>query len=165
MLYTEQSRTSASACCSTTSSFTEPAKPEAKTSKPLSRKANDNSSAISGVSSMSRMRRKRTLLFAAGPGAGQSRLLARGRLQIQNPDAPARRVIGAVVVLNERAPGLQRAHGESVSFKIIFGVAQHFIRVPIVGEGGVAGVHAHDGIKAVKGSFVPDFTRRSALFA
>src|SRR5580700_7471678 len=148
MLYTEQSSTSASARCSNSNSFTESAKPEAKTSKPRSRRANDNSSAISGVSSMSRMRRNRMLLRDVV--AGQSRLLAFGRLQIQNPDAAARRVIGAVLVLEHCAPGFERAHREGVALEIIPRVAEHFVRVPVVVEDRVAGVHARDGIIFVK---------------
>src|SRR5579864_2348131 len=163
MLYTEQSSTSASARCSTSKSFTESAKPEAKTSKPRSRRANDNSSAISGVSSMSRMRRKRTLL--RGVVAGQSRLLARGRLQIQNPDAAAGRVVGAVVVLDGCAPGFERAHREGVALEIIPRVAEHFVAVPVVVEDRVAGVHARDGIVFVIGGLGPNLASRPVLLA
>src|SRR6266851_8073973 len=98
----------------------------------------------------------RFLLLPAG--AGQSRLLGRRWLQIQNPYSSARRVIRAVVVLEDRAPGFQRAHYEGVAFKIILRMVQHFIRVPVVGEVRVASVHSNHGVKTVKRSLVANLT-------
>src|SRR6266700_1509680 len=107
----------------------------------------------------------RLLLLAAGAGAWQSWLLARGRLQIQYPYAAARRVIGAVVILEDCAPRFERAHYEGVALKITLGMVQHFVRMPVVGENRVAGVNPHDGVKAVKRSLVSNFTRRPALLS
>src|SRR5205085_10165442 len=119
--------------------------PAAKTSKPRSRSANVNSSAISGVSSMSRMRRNRTLLLA-GPCTREALLLAGGRLQIQDPDSASGRVIGPMVVLDHRAPGFECAHREGVSLKIIACVVQYLTRMPVVGEDGVTWVHAQNRV-------------------
>ncbi len=97
--------------------------------------------------------------------AGQPLLLAGGRLQIQHPDAAAGRVVGAMVVLDHRAPRFQRAHREGVSLEVVARVVEHFVRVPVVGEDGVTRVHAHDGVVTVVRGLGPHVARRSALLA
>src|SRR6202050_4101489 len=158
----EQSSTSASARCSTTSSLTLAVYPAAKTSYPASRSAKLSSSAISGVSSMSRMRRKRTLLLA-GTVARQPLLLAFARLQIHHPHSAARCVVGAAVILEHRAPGFQRAHRERVSLEVVAGVIQHFIRVPVVGEDSVTRMHAQHGVVTVERRFLAYLARPRGL--
>src|ERR1700689_2642605 len=160
----EQSSTSASARCSTTSSLTLTVYPAAKTSYPASRSAKLSSSAISGVSSMSRMRRKRILLLG-GSEARQPLLLAFAGLQIHHPHSAAGCVVGAAVVLKHRAPGFQRAHRERVSFEVVARVVQHFIRVPVVGEDRVTSMHAQHGVVTVERRFLPYLARGAALLA
>src|SRR6202040_2999919 len=104
----EQSSTRASAFKSRIRSLAVSVKPSAKTSYPWSRSANVSNCAISGVSSISRMRFGNALALA---GARQPRLLACAGLQVQHPHASAGRVVGALIVLEHRAPGFQRAHG------------------------------------------------------
>src|ERR1700723_807720 len=164
MSYEVQSSTSASDCCETINSFTPTLYPSANTSKPASRKANVSSSAISGVSSISSMRRKRALLLD-GAGAGQPFLLAFARLQIHHPDPPARGVIRATIVFKHRAPGLQRAHCEGDSFEIVARVVQHFVRVPVVGENRIARMHAQHSVVAVVRRLRAHLARRAALLA
>ena len=55
-----------------------------------------------------------------------------------------------MIILDHRAPRLQRTHGEGVALEIIARVIQHLIRVPIVRENSVAPVYAQDGVVAVK---------------
>src|ERR1700683_4835737 len=160
----EQSSTSASARCSTTSSLTLAVYPAAKTSYPASRSAKLSSSAISGVSSMSRMRRKRILLLS-GSEARQPLLLAFAGLQIHHPNSAAGRVVGAAIVLEHRAPGFQRAHRECVSFEVVARVVQHFICVPVVGEDSVTRMHAQHGVVTVDRKFLPYLARGAALLA
>src|SRR5580704_9044602 len=113
---------------------------------------------------MSRMRRNRTLLLARS-GARQPFLLALGRLQIHDPYPPAGRVVGPVVVLDHRAPGLERAHGERDSLEVVASVAKHFVGVPVVGENGVASMHAQDSVIAIKRCFRSHVTRGAAFLA
>src|ERR1700691_681605 len=160
----EQSSTTASARCSVISSLTPTVYPAANTSYPASRSANDKSSAISGVSSISSIRREATLLLADVSGAGQPFLLAFARLQIHNPDSSARRVVSAVVILHHRAPRLQRAHRERHSLEVVTRVVQHLIRVPVVREDCIATVHAHHRV-AVERRFRPHIARRPTLFS
>src|ERR1700722_3743448 len=158
----EQSSTSASAFKSRINSLTVSVKPSAKTSCPWSRRANVRSCAISGVSSISRMRFGNALALA---GAGQARLLGGAGLQVQNPHAPAGGVVSPLIVFEHRAPGFESAHGEGDAFEVVAQVAEDFVGVPVVGEDGVAPVDFHHGVKAVVRRLVADFARRAALFA
>src|SRR5579864_4888451 len=97
--------------------------------------------------------------------AGQARLLARARLDVERPHSPSGGVIRAVVVVDDGSPSFERAHGEGVALEIVARVAQDFVRVPIVGEVRVAAVHAQDGVVLVVGGLVPDLAGRPALFA
>src|ERR1700741_429243 len=159
-----QSSTSASARNSSIKSLTVSVKPSAKTSWPRSRNAKLSSSAISGVSSMSSTRDKRRLLLA-GSGTRQPRLFACSGLQVHDPHASAGRVVGAVVVLDHRAPSLQRAHGEGNSFEVIARVIQHFTGVPIIREDSVTGMHPQDRVKAVERGLRPYIARGSTLLS
>src|SRR6266404_3896003 len=152
----EQSSTRASAFKSRIRSLTVSVKPSAKTSWPWSRSANVRSCAISGVSSISRMRFGNALALA---GAGQPRLLGGAGLQVQNPHAAAGGVVSALIVFEHRAPGFESAHGEGVAQ-----VTEDFVGVPVVGEDGIARVHFQHGVKAVVRSLVADFACRAALF-
>src|SRR5260370_649977 len=113
---------------------------------------------------MSRMRRNRALPLAS-TGAGQPVFFALGGLQIQDPHSPARGVVGTLVVLDHRAPGLQRAHRERVSLEAVPQMVTHFIRVPVIREDSVTRVHAQDGVVTVERGFGPYFARRPALLA
>src|SRR5437667_1523452 len=73
--------------------------------------------------------------------------------------------MGTVVVLDHRAPGLQRAHREGVALEVVARVVQHFMRVAVVGEDGIAGMHAQDGVVAVVGRLGAHVPRRSAFLA
>src|SRR6267143_1194272 len=158
----EQSNTRASAFKSPIRSLTVSVTPSAKTSWPWSRSANVRSCAISGVSSISRMRFGNALALA---GAGQPRLLGRTGLQVQNPHAAAGGVVSALIVFEHRAPGFESAHGEGDSFEVVAQVAEDFVGVPIIGEDGIARMHFQHGVKAIVRSLVADFACRAALFA
>src|SRR5271165_4597680 len=100
-----------------------------------------------------------------GSGARQTRLLAFAGLQVHDPHPSAGRVVGAAVVLNHRAPSLQRAHGEGVSLEVVTSVFQHFIGVPVVSEDGVSRVHTQDGVVAVEHRFRPHVACRAVFLA
>src|SRR4029077_18053525 len=146
------------------SSLTESVKPEGKTVYPRSRSANVRSSAISGVSSMSRMRGNRTLLLA-GAGARQRLVVASTWRQVQNPPSPASRVVGATFVFDHCAPGFQRTHRESVSLEVLTRVAKHLVRMPVVSEHGVTRMHTQDFVITIISSFGPHVARRPAFLA
>ena len=99
------------------------------------------------------------------PAPGNRFFFAFARLDIHHPDSAAGRVVRAVVVLDHRAPGLQRAHRERVSLEVVARVVEHFIRVPVVGEDCVAAVHSQHGEEAVERRFRPYVARRPALLA
>src|SRR5216684_1758943 len=158
----EQSSTSASAFRSRIRSLTVSVKPSAKTSCPWSRSANVSSCAISGVSSISRMRFGNALALA---GAGQPRLLGGAGLQVQNPHAAASGVVSALIVFEHRAPGFESAHGEGDPFEVVAPVTEDFGGVPVVGEDRITPVHFQHGVVAVVRGLVADFACRAALFA
>src|SRR5215831_5610734 len=158
-----QSRTRASARWSRIKSLTASVNPSAKTSWPRSRSAYDSSSAISGVSSMSRMRLNRMLPLAGT--RSETRLFAFARLEIEDPHTATRGVVGALVVLDHCAPSLESAHGESDSLEIVAQVIEHFRGVPVIGEQCVTRVHAHDSVVAIESRFGAHVSSRTALLA
>src|SRR5258708_24467263 len=150
------------ALCSMTRSLTAFVYPDATTSWPRSRSEKVRSSAISGVSSMSRTRAK--LFLARRARAREPFLFTFRRFQIHHPDSPARSVVSSVVIFDHGAPRFQRPHGEGDAFEIAAGVVQHFIGVPVGGENGIAWMHAQHGVVAVVGRFRTHVARGAALF-
>src|SRR5437667_2704124 len=53
-----------------------------------------------------------------------------GWFQIQDPDPAAGGVVAAAVVLDRRAPGLERPHLEGVALEVLAGVVQDLVGVP-----------------------------------
>ena len=49
-------------------------------------------------------------------------------------DPSAGRVVAAAVVLDRRAPGLERPHLKGVALEVLAGVVQHLVGVPVVGQ-------------------------------
>src|SRR5208283_533641 len=105
----------------------------------------------------------RARLARAGPR--QPRLFAGAWFEIHHPDSAASGVISPMIIFDHRAPGLERAHGERVSLKIVARVVEHLVGMPVVSENGIAGVHAQHGIEAVVRGFRTHVARRPALLA
>src|SRR5262249_7431264 len=89
----------------------------------------------------------------------------RRRLDIEDPDATAGRVIRAMVVFDHRPPRLERPHRERVTLEVGLRVAEHFVRVPVVVQQRIARVDLQHRVELVVGRLETHVTRRTALLA
>src|SRR4051794_16933650 len=85
------------------------------------------------------------------------------RLEIEHPDASAGGVVAAAIALDHRTPGFERAHLKGVALEVAAHVVEHFLRVPVVGEQRVTGMHAQHREVAIVRRLRPHVARRPAL--
>src|SRR4029077_11947207 len=72
-------------------------------------------------------------------------------------------VVTALIALDRRAPRLERPHLEGIALEIVADVVEHFLRVPVLGEQCVAGMHPPHREVPIVHCLGPYVARRAAL--